>query len=181
MPLPERMKPASVSRKKIAQLASQAQQILAKIDAGTDPQESELTMMIADWNAQVTHPYGYSDFRDFSSSMDASDFTRIAINPIKFYADFSWDELVQTINFICNAEGKDAEQHFAISLLEKNFDANPSDLIYWPDEWFRNPDMMAIDLSPEQIGGYLMARSGRHLADAPEIELIYPLPDSETD
>lgn len=42
MPLPERMKPASVSRKKVAQLASQAQQILAKIDAGAGPQESEL-------------------------------------------------------------------------------------------------------------------------------------------
>jgi hypothetical protein len=42
MPLPERMKPASVSRKKVVQLASQAQQILAKIDAGAGPQESEL-------------------------------------------------------------------------------------------------------------------------------------------
>ena len=49
--------------------------------------------------------------------MDASDFTRIAFNQGKFYADFNWDELVQTINFICNAEGMDAEPHFAMLLL----------------------------------------------------------------
>jgi hypothetical protein len=42
-------------------------------------------------------------------------------------------------------------------VLEKNFDANPSDLIYWPNEWFQDKDMLHVDLTPEEIAGYLMA------------------------
>jgi hypothetical protein len=53
-------------------------------------------------------------------------------------------------------------------VLEKNFDANPSDLIYWPDEWFQDKDMLHVDLTPEEIAGYLMAKSGRRLSDAPQ-------------
>jgi len=36
--------------------------------------------------------------------------------------------------------------------------------------------MLHVDLSSEEIAGYLMARSGRLLADAPEIGLKYPIP-----
>lgn len=90
--------------------------------------------------------------------------------------DLTWDELVQIISFVCNAEGKESEQSYALGLLEKNFDANPSDLIYWPNEWFQDEDMLHVDLTPEEIAGYLMARSGRILSDAPQIDLRYPLP-----
>ncbi|HIC7248739.1 TPA: hypothetical protein ACW2VC_004013, partial [Klebsiella variicola] len=63
-----------------------------------------------------------------------------------------------------------------LGLLEKNFDANPSDLIYWPNEWFQDEYMLHADLTPEEIAGYLMAKSGRLLNDAPQIELRYPTP-----
>ncbi len=58
----------------------------------------------------------------------------------------------------------------------KNFDANPSWLIHWPDEWFQYKDMFHVDLMPEEKGGYLMAKSGRLLSDAPQIDLRYPVP-----
>lgn len=45
----------------------------------------------------------------------------------------------------------------------------------------QDPDMLHIGLSPEEIAGYLMARSGRLLADAPELELKYPTPDTDDD
>ena len=93
-------------------------------------------------------------------------------------ADLSWDELVQIIQFVCQAEGKESEQSYAPGLLEKNFDANPSDLIYWPNEWFQDKDMLHVDLTPEEIAGYLMAKSGRRLSDAPQIELKYPIPSN---
>ncbi|UVW55581.1 hypothetical protein NYO12_21125 [Klebsiella variicola] len=54
----------------------------------------------------------------------------------------------------------------------------PSDLIYWPDEWFQDKDMLHVDLTPEEIAGYLMAKSGRRLSDAPQIELKYPIPSN---
>lgn len=100
----------------------------------------------------------------------------MAFNLEKFYADFTWDELVQTLRWVSDAKSKESEQNFALALLEKNFDGNPSDLIFWPDEWFQDPDMFHVDLTTEEIAGYLMARSGRYLADAPEIELKYPIP-----
>lgn len=176
MPLPERMKPAKVSSKKINELAKNADMILSKIDKGSDQEDPVLVAMMAEWNKQVLSPYAFSDFRDFSSWTSAREFTRMAFNLDKFYPDFTWEELIQTINFICACEGKESEQIFALSLLECNFDGNPSDLIYWPDSWFQNPEMLHVDLSAEEIAGYLMARSERLLIDAPDIALRYPIP-----
>ncbi|WP_333500240.1 hypothetical protein [Kluyvera sp. CHPC 1.2972] len=176
MPLPERMNPAKVSSKKINELAKNAEMILSKIDEGSDQEDPVLVAMMAEWNEQVLSPYAFSDFRDFSSWTSAREFTRMAFNLDKFYPDFTWEELIQTINFICACEGKESEQIFALSLLECNFDGNPSDLIYWPDSWFQNPEMLHVDLSAEEIAGYLMARSERRLIDAPDIALRYPIP-----
>ena len=134
MPLPERLQPAKVNRQKLKQLADMAEEILAQIDNGAKEEDTGLKMLIDSWNSQVINPYAFSDFRDFSSWTSAKDFTRMAFNQEKYVADLSWDELIQIIQFVCQAEGKESEQSYALGLLEKNFDANPSDLIYWPDE-----------------------------------------------
>lgn len=176
MPLPERMKPTKVSSKKINELAKNAEMILSKINEGSDQQDPILMALIVEWNNQVVCPYKFSDFRDFPSWTSAREFTRMAFNLERFYPDFTWKELIQTIKFVCDCEGNESEQNFALSLLECNFTGNPSDLIFWPDSWFQNPDMLHTDLSVEEIAGYLMARSDRHLADAPEIGLRYPIP-----
>ena len=181
MPLPERMIPAKVSSKKINELAKNAEIILSKIDEGSDQEDPILAAMMAEWNRQVVCPCSFADFRDFSSWTSAKELTRMAFNLETFYPDFTWEELIQTITFICDGEGKESEQNFALSLLERNFEGNPSDLIFWPDSWFRNPEMLDVDLSAEEIAGYLMARSGRHLTDAPEIALRYPVPDKTND
>jgi len=176
VPLPERMKPANVSNKKIIEMTKKAEHILSKIDGGKTEQDCELRAMIVDWNSQVMCPREYSDFRDFRSWTSAREFTRMAFNLERFYEDFTWHELLHTIEYICNAEGEESEQDFALSLLEINFPGNPSDLIYWPDQWFQDPEMFHVELSAEEIAGYLMARSGRQLVDAPQIELKYPVP-----
>lgn len=178
MPLPERFKPAKINRQKLKELANSAEEILSKIDNGAGEDDTGLKTMIDDWNRQVVNPYELSDFRDFSSWTSTKDFTRTAFNQEKFIEDLTWNELIQIISFVCNAEGKESEQSYALGLLEKNFDANPSDLIYWPNEWFQDEDMLHVDLTPEEIAGYLMARSGRLLSDAPQIDLRYPIPPS---
>lgn len=179
MPLPERMIPTKVSSKKINELSKNAELILSKIDEGSDEEDPILAAMIVEWNNHVVCPYAFSDFRDYSSWTSAREFTRMAFNLDKCYPDFTWEELLQTIKFICNCEGKESEQIFALSLLECNFAGNPSDLIFWPDSWFQNPEMLHAHLSAEEIAGYLMARSGRNLADAPDIELSYPIPNND--
>ncbi|MBW7982183.1 hypothetical protein [Enterobacillus tribolii] len=180
MPLPERMRPTKVGSEIINELAKKAEMILSKIDEGSDQEDPVLVAMMAEWNSQVTCPYAFSDFSDFSSWTCAREFTKMAFNVEKFYPDFTWNELIQTIKFLCDCEGNESEQNFALSLLKKNFDGNPSDLIFWPNSWFQNPEMLHINLSAEEIAGYLMARSGRVLTDAPEVELKYPMPDTDS-
>lgn len=177
MLLPERMRPTKVSAKKINELAKMADQILSKIDNGADEDSAELKKIMADWNSQVTSHYEFTDFRDFSSHMSAKDFTRMAFNFAKFYEDFTWSELVQTIHYVCDGNSTDSEQHDALSLLEKNFNGNPSDLIFWPDAWFQNADMLDVEFTPEELAAYLMIRSGRVLVNAPVIKLRYPIPE----
>lgn len=176
MPLPERFKPAKINRQKLKKLADAAEEIVSQIDNAAAEDDEGLKAMIDDWNRQVVNPYEFSDFRDFSSWTDAKNYTRMALNQEKYVADLTWDELVQIISFVCNAEGKESEQSYALGLLEKNFDANPSDLIYWPNEWFQDKDLSQVALTPEEIAGYLMAKSGRLLSDAPQIDLRYPIP-----
>ena len=160
MPLPDRLQPAKVNRQKLQQLADMAEEILSQIDNGAKEEDAGLKMLIDSWNSQVINPYAFSDFRDFSSWTSAKDFTRMAFNQEKYVADLTWDELIQIIQFVCQAEGKESEQ------------------IYWPDEWFQDKDMLHVDLTPEEIAGYLMAKSGRRLSDAPQIELKYPIPSN---
>lgn len=171
MPLPERFKPAKINRQKLKELTDAAEEMLSQIDSGADEDDEELKAMIDDWNRQVVNPYEFSDFRDFSSWTDAKNFTRMAFNQEKYVVDLTWDELVQIISFVCNAEGKESEQSYALGLLEINFDANPSDLIYWPNEWFQNEDMLHVDLTPEEIAGYLKIwpASKRCATNRPEI------------
>ncbi|MFJ3265638.1 hypothetical protein [Serratia liquefaciens] len=176
MPLPERMRPTKVSNKKIKELVIKVEQILSKIDEGVSEDDAVLNTMMVEWNDQVTCPYEFADFRDFSSWTSAKEFTLMAFNLERFYEDFTWDELVQTITCVCDVNAKESEQSFALSLLEENFHGNPSDLIFWPNHWFQNPDMLHVELTSEEIAGYLMVRSGRQLADAPKINLKYPIP-----
>ncbi|MDU3269642.1 MAG: hypothetical protein E7E41_14990, partial [Klebsiella oxytoca] len=126
MPSPERFKPAKINRQKLKELTDAAEEILSQIDNGAKAEDTGLKMMMDDWNRQVVNPYEFSDFRDFSSWTSAKDFTRMAFNQEKYIEDLTWDELVQIISFVCNAEGKESEQSYALGLLEKNFDANPS-------------------------------------------------------
>ena len=81
---------------------------------------------------------------------------------------------------MCDPKSKESEQNFALSLLERNFHGNPSDLIFCPNDWFQDPDMLHVELSTEEIARYLMARSGRQLIDAPKIDLKYQIPKSDT-
>ncbi|MFT8210917.1 MAG: hypothetical protein ACMZI0_10670 [Symbiopectobacterium sp.] len=176
MPLPERMKTTRVSLSTVNTLADKAEEILSKIDQGAGEEDDELQMMMAEWNSQVVNPYAFSDFRDYLSWASAKDFTQMAFNQERIFDDFLWKELIQIINFLRNTEGSESDQSYALALLEINFDANPSDLIYWPDAWFQDTEMLHVELTAEEIAGYLMAKSGRHLSDAPAIELKYSIP-----
>ncbi|HCT2147135.1 TPA: hypothetical protein ACGEYK_005536 [Raoultella ornithinolytica] len=175
------IQPARVTRKQMKELISQLNGILDHIDNGMDENNEELKQMMADWNAKVVMPCGFSDFRDFSSWTSALDFTRMALNQEKYLDDFTWTELNDVINFIRKAEGSASDHSYALQLLEINFKANPLDLIYHPDCWFNDEALFHARLTTEEIGGYLMKKSGRWLNDAPDIQLVYAIPQDVYD
>lgn len=109
------------------------------------------------------------------------DFTRMALNQEKYLDDFTWKELNDVINFIRKAEGSASDHSYALQLLEINFKANPLDLIYHPDCWFNDEALFHARLTTEEIGGYLMKKSGRWLNDAPDIQLVYAIPQDVYD
>ncbi|MDM7191999.1 hypothetical protein QUH40_29585, partial [Klebsiella pneumoniae] len=67
------------------------------------------------------------------------------------------------INFIRKAEGSASDHSYALQLLEINFKSNPLDLIYHPDCWLNDEALFHARLTTEEIGGYLMKKSGRWL------------------
>ncbi|EIV7689842.1 hypothetical protein MA092_003971 [Salmonella enterica] len=104
-------------------------------------------------------------------------FVKTALYQAKYQADLSFHEAKQIIEFISTTEGNEALQGYALSLIELNF-SEPcvSDLFYYPEYWFKNDSMSDVNLTYDEILGYLMKKSGRWLPDAPEIDLPYPLP-----
>ncbi len=77
--------------------------------------------MIDDWNSQVVCPCEFSDFRDYSSWTNANEFTRIAFNLEKFYEDFTWEELVQTISCVCDPKSNESEKILLFCCLKRIF------------------------------------------------------------
>lgn len=179
MSFPERLKSSKVSRITMKEKLALLAKITIKIDNKAKENDEELNSMMNSWNEGVVNPCEFSDFRDYNSWTSAKDFTRIAFNKTKYIADLSYDELINIIDFICSAEGKESEQSYALNLLKANFDANPSDLIYWPNEWLNNEDV--DDLSSIEIAAYLMEKSDRKLPNAPKIELVYLIPENVND
>lgn len=98
---------------------------------------------------------------------------------MKSIDDLTYKELINIIEFISSAEDDESELSYAIDLPEANFDANPLDLIYWPNEWFNDEDI--DELSFEEIVTYLMCKSHRILSDSPKITLRYTIPKSVDD
>jgi hypothetical protein len=55
----------------------------------------------------------------------------MAFNQEKFITDLIWGELIQIINFMYSAEGKESERSQALDCWRTRLSANPSDLIDW--------------------------------------------------
>ena len=179
MSLPERLKPTKVSHIIMKKKLDLLENITIKIDSGAKENDEELNSMMCYWNEGIISLCEFTDFRDYNSWTSAEEFTRIAFNKVRYIEDLSYEELIGIIDFICSAEGKESEQSYALNLLETNFDVNPSDLIYWPDEWFNNDEV--DDLSTVEIAAYLMEKSNRKLPNAPEVVLKYSIPERVDD
>ncbi len=133
---------------------------------------------LAEWNAKAGRRYVVREFKTYYGAVSKRTFVEDALSPAPHLIDdLRFDEAVEVVPAITQVTISEAQMSFALAMLEHNLPgANLSDLVYWPDQWFGDATKLHIDLSPEHIVAYAMARSGRALLGAPEIDLPYPLP-----
>ncbi len=95
--------------------------------------------------------------------------------------DLSYDELVAMIEVICDPDTDEEVSGYYIGLIDCTLPgAEVSELIFWPNSWFRDEAMSSVDLSPPQIANYLLAWTEAILPGAEKIELP-PIPTSKRD
>ena len=77
--------------------------------------------------------------------------------------DLTYAELVAMIEVICNPSTEVEILEYYLGVIDCTLpSADVSDLIYWPNHWFKDEDMLHVELSPAQMAGYLMSWTEKH-------------------
>ncbi|MCK9814960.1 hypothetical protein M1B35_12690 [Pseudomonas sp. MAFF 302046] len=177
MALPERLQPLKPTPSQWDAMSILLRTLEEQIELNHEQENAAISTLIEQWNSLVGRPFEFDEFRDLHSHTNAEDFIRSTFHHERYVDDLSFEEACALARFVSHSEGDDSDVHYALKLLEINFaNAEASDLIFWPDDWFNDPDLLDVELTPQEIVGYLMAKSGRRLADAPPITLRYAMP-----
>ncbi|OOW00346.1 hypothetical protein [Pseudomonas sp. MF4836] len=177
MAIPDRLQPLRPNPQQRATMNTLLEALEHLIDQSRYEDDPEIIALIEQWNSLASRPFEFYEFRDFHSYTDADDFIRSAFHQEKYVADLSFDEACALADFVCTSGGDDSDVNYALQLLETNFaNANASDLIFWPDDWFKDPELSQLEMTSQEIVGYLMEKSGRRLADAPVMALPLTVP-----
>ncbi|MDX7986370.1 hypothetical protein FE392_03330 [Xenorhabdus sp. 12] len=176
MPIPQRLMPYKPKVEEYERMDALLTQIEDKIFDHNNKNAPETQELINEWNKNASREFEFHEFRDLHSYTDNESFIHSAFYKIKYIEDLSFHEAIELINVFFETSNPDPHVYYAKDLLEINFsNINISDLVFWPNDWFQD-DELDVELTPEEVLGYAMARSGRFLPDAPEIELKYPIP-----
>ena len=93
--------------------------------------------------------------------------------------DLTYDELVAMIEAICDPNTDEEISGYYVGLIDCTLPgANVSDLIFCPDEWFRDKAKLNIDLSPIDVANYILAWTERRLL-GDETIVLPTIPDSK--
>jgi hypothetical protein len=176
MPIPKRFAFKRITKAELREYM----QLCNEIEDGIHRGREDVTELIARWNARAGREYRPVEFTKYYGSIDTDEFVREALQPSpKWIADLTYAELRDVYEAVVSVELSESQTSHFLEWLEVNLpNANMSDLIYWPNEWFRDPSALHLELTADQALRYAMLRSGRILADAPqEVELPRPLPE----
>ncbi|MBD2801018.1 hypothetical protein ID854_11275 [Xenorhabdus sp. M] len=176
MPIPHRLAPYKPSKEEFVRMEMLLGQIEDKIFDHKNKNVPEIQELINEWNKNASREFEFHEFRDLHYYTDSESFIHSAFYQIKYIDDLSFQEAIALINIFFETHLHEPDVYYAKDLLERNFpNIDISDLIFWPNDWFQDNELEA-ELTTEEILGYAMARSGRYLPDAPDIELKYPIP-----
>jgi hypothetical protein len=86
--------------------------------------------------------------------------------------DLRYEELVGMIRVICDPESDEDLQSFYIEIIDASLPgADVSDLIFWPNIWFKDESKLHIELSVKEIANYVLAWTEKRLPGSENIEL----------
>ncbi|MCI0704714.1 MAG: hypothetical protein L0241_26965 [Planctomycetia bacterium] len=172
MPIPTRLRPTIPSVEEFREYISLCKQI-------EDARQDEVGPLLARWNARAGRPYRQAEFRAYYGAVDIETFVgEMLLGVPPFVPDLTYAELRDVLETLQSGALSEAVESYFLDWLEVNLpDANISDLLYCPNQWFADEAMLHVELSHDQILAYAMAKSGRSVPGAPtDVPMPYPIP-----
>lgn len=171
MPVPERLRPPTPS-------VAEFREYIALCDRIEDAAPSDVEPLLARWNARAGRTYTHAEFKTYYGAVDVETFVgEMLLGEPAVVSDLTYAELRAVLESAAGNELSEAVASYYLNWLDVNLPgANVSDLLYWPNEWFGDESMLQVELTPDQMLAYAMAKSGRQFADAPDVPLPYPMP-----
>lgn len=170
MPVPPRLRPPTPTVQEMAHYTELCRRIENRRHTDDD---------LAEWNRRAGVGYEEAEFRSYYGSMEIEDFVTIMLMGVpRLVADLTYAELRDVLEMQLSATLSEAELSYYLRWLDANLPgANVSDLIYWPNEWFEDESLLQVELTPDQVLAYAMAKCGRSVPGAPaNAPMPYPIP-----
>jgi hypothetical protein len=176
MPIPPRLRPPTPSVEEFREYMELARQIEDGLEGREDVVE-----LLDRWNTRASRPYSPDEFRYYSASTSLETFVgTMLLGAPAPVPDLTYGELREVVAAVMKAELPEELLNYFIEWLEANLpNANITNLIYWPNHWFGDESLLQVELTPDQILVYAMAKSGRRVPGAPDnVPMPYPIPQS---
>jgi len=174
--LPARLQPPPVAAADFRRWCDLCTEIEA---LATGNEDGRLSTLLAEWNGKAHHEYTPVEFKTYYGAVSKEEFVRDALSPRpRWIEDLTFEEAREAVAAIMSAEPTREDTCHALRVLDLNLPGGElSDLMYWPNEWFGDEQMLRVELTPAQVLEYAMARAGRRLVGSPDdIELPRPAP-----
>src|SRR5262249_21972162 len=128
------------------------------VNAGRD-----VTELLEKWNRRAARPFQPHEFTTYYGAVSTEDFVEEALLPRPTWLeDLTYEELRSVFQAVMAAELPPAQHSYFLGWLEENLPGSRmSDLIYWPNHWFKDEAMLHVELTADQVLAYALLKSGR--------------------
>lgn len=175
MPIPPRLRPPTPSVEEFREYKELCRQIERAIEGRADVSE-----LLTRWNGRAGRTYQPSDFH-YHGASDIDTFVgAMLLGAPALVPDLTYGELREVLASVLNMELSEAVSDYYLQWLEANLPgADVIILIYCTSDWFNDEALRQVELTPNQILAYAMAKSGRRVPGVPEgVPMPYPIPPS---
>lgn len=146
MNLRKELRPPEFDKNELAKLADLAERL-----DGCHSEFEDCAALRAEFNLLAGSNLQAGDFH-FSGGTDAETFVRGVLTPKpEKMTDVSYDEMLELLTRICNADGSEYELNYWLKFLAVQLENNKlSDLIYHPDHYFGD-GVKRAEMTPKEM------------------------------